>query len=365
MRNDFLRATMPSIDGSSNLPFLVSSGIDVNRSDWWDACETDSTATFFATPDWSDILTSSFKHFRARPLLFRFGDGANCVVPAVEVARLRGRAVALHSMPFGTYGGVVGDTVPGSGQADAALCYVLEGTKHRLQTSVYPNPLAEPIPATLSTGESYVHAPDLSKGWDGWWEGLEGKTRYHIKKAERRGVSVVCRITAASLERFYEEYTRAANRWAVPGAFGGRFFRSVWKFHSERTQVWLAYKGRKAVAGLLTFRFQSQIGVFLSFVRADARTLAPTHLLYAHLVRYAITEGCTDLSFLGSAGNAGVESFKRSLGGEEHPYRFAHVRGPVFRVAGEPLRWMRRQGQRLWHSAALAPRLASPLDLDP
>ena len=47
---------------SSVLAFSVSRGAAVRVAGWWGICESDSMATFFATPEWSDILSSSFDH---------------------------------------------------------------------------------------------------------------------------------------------------------------------------------------------------------------------------------------------------------------------------------------------------------------
>lgn len=347
----------PALDRRRAHSFSVTSGERVARRDWWDACEADPAATFFATPDWAEILTSAFRSFYSHPFLFSFPDGGRCLSPAIEVRRLRGRLAALHSMPFGTYGGIVGPARPGGDAREAAAAFLAEESRRRFQTSIYPNPLAPGLPAPLTTHAGTVHAVDLTRGWEAWWSGLDPKVRYSMRKARRRGVEVRSAMDAAAFADFYERFARVARAWTISTPFDRRFFASVWAHRSPRMQLWTAYRAGRVVAGMLVFRFQRQASVFLSFIADEERPHAAKHAIYTELVRDACEAGYARLNLLGSGGNPRVESFKRSVGGRACAYRYLHRRVLAHRVAAEPVRWVRRRGRYLLHLARPEPAL--------
>ena len=346
MCSQFTDPTRPATIRSSIFPFSVTCGQQVSAADWWSTCEADPGATFFATPEWSDILTSSFDHFCSKPFLFSFGHGIKRVIPAIEVKRWGGHLTAVHSMPFGTYGGIVGPPLHTVDEVDTILRFVTGGTRRRFQTTICPNPLSDSIPDMLVTGKGHVHAPDLAGGWEAWWQGLDAKTRYSVRKAERRGVEVRSDMDPVTYETFYNLHTRLARHWDKPNPFGERFFQSMWQMQSPRIQLWTAHKQGRMLAGVLVFRFQKQAVTFLSFVSPQARALAPKNLIYTRLIQRACEEGWTQLSFLGSGGKEGIERFKQSMGGRRREFRFVNVRTPLYRFAGHPIRRIRGLGCR-------------------
>lgn len=346
-------------------PFAVATGRAVDRRLWWQLCERDPDATFFACPEWSDILVESFSAFHARPYLFAFAGGANVVVPAVEVRRARGHLSALHSMPFGTYGGLVGDAALTHDAAPHMLRHLVTDGWSRYHTTVFQNPLGSALPESLARNVDHVYAPDLSRGYDAWWTGLDERTRYHIKKSARRGVSVDRSFTEPAFDSFARLYERSARAWNPPAHFGPRFFRAAWERRSSRIQLWTARFEGRVVAGVLAFQWGRQVTPFLSAIAPDARRLAPTNLIYDRIIAASAAEDATSLSFLGSGQKRSVERFKASMGGTKRSFRHVNVEGPAYRFVRNPLLGrVRRMGARIADTARNAggviPKPSSP-----
>jgi CelD/BcsL family acetyltransferase involved in cellulose biosynthesis len=310
-------------------PFSVTSGPGVDRRAWWGACEADPGATFFATPEWCDVLVRAFPAFRPRPTLFTFGSTERVVVPAIEVRRAFGRLHAIHSMPFGTYGGLVGADPGDPNVTGAILDHLVAGGWSRFQTTVYPNPLSPRADLDgHATHNDRVLAPDLDQGFDAWWQGLDARTRYHVRKAENRGVTVRSEMDVEDYDAFYHLYQLSSAGWDA-GRFGRRFFEAIWDLNSPRIELWSAHAGGRLVAGVLAFRWNRQVTPFLSALDTDARILAPTNLLYTRMIERYAASGDTRFSFLGSGGKRSVERFKRSMGGHAQPFGFVKVEGPA------------------------------------
>lgn len=316
----------------------------VSSATWWEMCEANRSATFFATPDWANILTSTFSRFHAKPFFLELGADAACLIPAVEVRRVHPQLSALHSMPFGTYGGVFCRGYVEAETRDAFLQSFIRERGPRLQRTFYPNPLADSINEAVATHVGYVHTLDLSGGWQTWWEGLHGRDRYEFKKAEQRGVDVRDGMDPRTFETFCENHARQALSRNADVTFPVRFYRSLWEQRSPRIQLWTAHENGRMVAGVLAFRFQSQLTPFLSFVLPEARADAPTHLIYARMFRRAAEEGATDCNFLGSGGIPSIERFKISMGARRREFHYVNVPGPLYGVVHHPIvPWIRRR----------------------
>jgi CelD/BcsL family acetyltransferase involved in cellulose biosynthesis len=300
-----------------------------SRAEWWSVCEADPNASFFATPDWADILTTSFRRFHARPLVFDGDAPAACLIPAIEVRRGGRHLSSLHAMPFGTYGGILRRDPIDARARDAAIEFFLTHDGPSLQRTLYPNPLGDPLPATVTTHSGYVHAIDLSRGWQHWWDHLDQSTRHEVRNPERRGVEVHSDMNAETFETFSRNYAREAR--ARRGAFdvSDRFMASVWEARSPRIELWTAYKDSHMIAGVLVFRFRAHMTPFLSFVHSDYRALSPSRLLYGRMIARACEFGVTGFNFLGSGGNPGVEHFKHSMGARRVDFGYVNAAGAL------------------------------------
>jgi hypothetical protein len=219
-------------------------------------------------------------------------------------------------MPFGTYGGFVGGLPPEADAQRQVLDHLRADGWGRFQTTVFPNPLGTPIESALAEGRDHVYAPDLSDGWYGFLNRLDSRTRYHIRKSERRGVVVRQDDHRELFDEFVRLYMQSSRTWDPLLGLGPRFFRSL---------------------GVLVFRFGRHVTPFLSAIRPDARNLAPTNLIYANLIRTCCENGWTRMSFLGSGRKRSVERFKRSMGGVRRDFSYLDLRGPAYSIVRNPM----------------------------
>lgn len=164
---------------------------------------------------------------------------------------------------------------------------------------------------------------DLTPGEPDLLARMKPKTRYNIRLAERRGVTVR-RGDLDDLPAFYGLYETTSQRDGFlirPFAY----YRDVWaQFVSAgRGHLLLADLAGQAIAGLLLFTF-GPTAWYMYGASSDAhRELMPSHLLQWHAMQLARAAGCTTYDMWGAPDHFaeddrmwGVYRFKTGFGGE-------------------------------------------------
>lgn len=166
---------------------------------------------------------------------------------------------------------------------------------------------------------------DLTVGWDALADGMKAKTRYNIRLAEKKGVT----IQIAGLEAF-DDFTRLLEQTATRDGFSLHpleYYASMLRALADReVRAFLAiarYEGRPIAANLM-IDFNGQRTYLHGASSNLHRNVMAPYLLHKYLIVDAIEKGMTSYDFWGVApvGSslshpwAGVTRFKLGFGGE-------------------------------------------------
>jgi peptidoglycan pentaglycine glycine transferase (the first glycine) len=153
--------------------------------------------------------------------------------------------------------------------------------------------------------------------------GMKQKTRYNVRLAARRGVTIR-QATTADMELFYQLYTETSSRDGFIIRPAG-YYHDAWASFMEqgRAQLLLAEVDGEAVAGLMLFLFGSTAWYMYGASSDRHRKRMPNQLLQWEAIRQARAAGCSLYDLWGAPDQLdesdpmwGVTRFKLGLGGE-------------------------------------------------
>jgi len=181
---------------------------------------------------------------------------------------------------------------------------------------------------------------------------MKPKTRYNIRLAERKGVTIR-EGDEGDVSLFYRMMEETKDR----DAFGIReeaYYREAWRCFvpEDCARLFLAYYGDEPLAGLMAFAFGSRAYYLYGASSDRHRNLMPNHLLQWRAMLWARGRGCTSYDLwgipdeageheedmeevLGRGGLWGVYRFKRGFGGRvvRHSPSYDYVYSP-------PMYWL-------------------------
>ncbi len=172
---------------------------------------------------------------------------------------------------------------------------------------------------------------DLTRGEDELLAAMKPKTRYNVRLAQKKGVTVRSG-NVADLDLLYAMYAETAQRDGFiirPIAY----YRDAWGsfIQSGLAQPLIAEVEGEAVAGLILFRFADRAWYMYGMSRSIHRDKMPNHLLQWEAMRWAKAQGCTVYDLWGAPDELnekdsmwGVYKFKEGLGAEFAPQVGAH-----------------------------------------
>lgn len=164
---------------------------------------------------------------------------------------------------------------------------------------------------------------DLTSDEDDLLAAMKSKTRYNVRLAARRGVTV--RLGSVDdLPLFYQLYNETSQR----DGFLIRpytYYRDAWGRFLEtgRAQLFLAEHEGDILAGLILFIFGKTAWYMYGASSDQKRELMPNHLLQWEAMRWARVQGCTTYDMWGAPDVLdesdplwGVHRFKAGFGGQ-------------------------------------------------
>ncbi len=171
----------------------------------------------------------------------------------------------------------------------------------------------------------YVFRLDVTPTEQQLLEAMEGKTRYNIHLAERKGVSVRTAQDKTDLRVFYDILNETADRdqFLIRNF---NYFERMWGLFVKRgaARIWLAdYRGQ-AIAGTLAFRCGSRVWYLYGASSNRFRNVMPNHLLQWTMICWAKEQGCNLYDFRGVPGSADPDDHLAGL------YRFKKGFAAVF-----------------------------------
>jgi peptidoglycan pentaglycine glycine transferase (the first glycine) len=170
----------------------------------------------------------------------------------------------------------------------------------------------------------YVFRLDITPGLQELLAAMESKTRYNIRLAERKGVSVRIASSEADLRTFFDILTETAARdQFLIRNFG--YFKRMWDLFrcagehepgSPGARIFLADFQGRAIAGSLAFHCGDRAWYLYGASSNQFRNVMPNHLVQWTMIRWAKDLGCRMYDFRGVPGSADPDDHLAGL------YRF-------------------------------------------
>ncbi len=201
---------------------------------------------------------------------------------------------------------------------------------------------------------------DLRRDEEALLAGMKQKTRYNLRLAERKGVTV-SHAVEADLPLLYRMYAETSLRDGFAIREEG-YYLQLWQsfMRAGLAQALIARLQGEAVAGVILFAFAGRAWFFYGMSRDLHREAMPNYLLQWEAIRWARAQGCSVYDLWGAPDNFnsqdpmyGVYRFKQGLGASVVRRLGAWdlpISPLLYRVyqqwLPQVLEWMRRRGAR-------------------
>jgi CelD/BcsL family acetyltransferase involved in cellulose biosynthesis len=274
-------------------------------------------ATFYHTGAWMGALAAAYPRMSLRVLLARRDGCAVAFLPYVETRR--GLLRTLWSLPFGTYGGPVGEE-----QACGQLlrCYreLASGAGVVGVGCIdYHNALDH---ADWSVTDLSTHVVDISGGFDRVWrECFDKPRRRRARRAEESGVTVRRGGGGEDVARFMDVYRERLDDWKSGSGHPESLFHELLSRGGEHVRLYLAEHEGRVVGGHLNFYHRDAVIAWYGMTSARAGDTQAGTLLYLVCMRDACAAGYRTYNLGASLGKRSLIEYKQSLGGVPYAYR--------------------------------------------
>ena len=291
----------------------------------WAAC---SYATYSQSRAWAeDWGTYTRGLMKPSPLLARFTDGRQVLLPLTRQRR-RSRLTMRHlSSPAGTYGGWL-TTEPLTPAHAEILTEWLLAERVPLWWRVNPfDPLAA-VPMARATEPDETHIVRLERG-------LEAQMSHHgyreaVRKAQRAGLTTRKGAGPDDWETYYSIYLSTLERWGptAGSVYGSALFELLRGRGAPGIDLWLVeLEDGTVVSGAVNLCGPRHVAGWHMASLSEYFPLNPTKLLVNAMIEDAIERSFSWFDLHPSGGHEGVTRFKENCGGEP-------LKCPVI-VAGE------------------------------
>jgi len=299
---------------------------------WENILNAQASHSFFHTPQWADLLCKVIPGARPDHHWLRFSDGKEAIFPLISLPKkffLR----KLESLPWGTYGGLIGE-----GLADehlrAAASSILSW-REPVAEIILPPALEEQnrTESSLAWRESFTHTLDLSCGFEELWrERFQPRARTAIRRAQKNGVTVRWTNGESAVNAMRELYRQARLRWEGVETLPDAFFGALKDYPGEWIRIWLAEKNGAALAANVILYGKGEVQYFAGASDHQSSREQGSKLLMSEIIRDACERKFVLFNFGASGGLPGVEQFKRLFGGILIMYQRMRLRHPLWPI---------------------------------
>ncbi|WP_458862419.1 lipid II:glycine glycyltransferase FemX [Acidaminobacterium chupaoyuni] len=151
------------------------------------------------------------------------------------------------------------------------------------------------------------------------------KTRYNIRLAGRKGVSVML-CDETTLPQMLPHFARIMKETGQRDGFITRseeYFANLMKYLGEHARLYMALYNDKPVAGTLAIHFGNKVWYLYGASSNEYRNVMPNYLLQWSMIRWALETGSEIYDFRGVSGDLtpenplyGLYLFKKGFGGK-------------------------------------------------
>lgn len=284
---------------------------DLSRTaDWQAYVDRHPDGTFFHSLGWKRAVERTFGH-RSWYLFAEEGRRLVGVLPLFQINSLvAGRFLA--SVPYATYGGLLTD----SRDVSEALFSKAKGIAAAVGArSIQLRSVTAALPslAVENTHASFRKALPLRE--EDVQTALPRKARAAARRAsERFGLSV--EFDHGSLPDVWKLYARSMRRLGSVN-YPYQFFEELVRASAEKSVVQIIRRGRRPVAGLLTFLYRDTVLPYFAGLDEREDIYGLNNFLYAESMRWGVRQGYHMYDFGRTRlDNTGCFDFKRFCGFE-------------------------------------------------
>ncbi|MCD4752269.1 MAG: peptidoglycan bridge formation glycyltransferase FemA/FemB family protein [Anaerolineaceae bacterium] len=221
------------------------------------------------------------------------------------------------------------------------------------------NGYAQPSPPIQPRRTAVI---SLSGGQEDWLQSMKQKTRYNVRLAARKDVT----ISQSNDLSIYQNLMIETSKRDDFGVHSGEYYQQAYNlFHPEYGTILLAKYGNQPLAAIMVFSSGTRAYYFYGASSSKERNRMPTYLLQFEAMKWAKEHGCETYDLWGvpdaepeelecqfkdrSDGLWGVYRFKRGFGG--HIMRscgaFDRIYHPALYKAYERLQSIRKVNNNL------------------
>jgi lipid II:glycine glycyltransferase (peptidoglycan interpeptide bridge formation enzyme) len=294
-----------------------------SREEWQEILDKCTHATFFATPDWAEVVEKTYC-YKTDTKLFLFGDGQKVIVPLSIIGKSYRIFAHYISVPFHNYGGLFSDREI----SDLRIRKIIDRLKSGLKMDVTlcPHPFSNArYPDDYITDEYSTHILDLTQGFESIWS--KYKDRDQARKARKEGVTIRLGNSIDDFKTYYEMYCASAKRWGLKDPQPYMLYENLCGMAGSRLKLWFANYNEKDIAGIILAYFNEIVVYYGAAFYYEYEKLRPNNLLLIEAIKDACNRRYKYFDFLPSAGIEGVEKFKKSFGAEKHKFNSYHLTG--------------------------------------
>lgn len=295
---------------------------------WWNVAETCDYATFFHSPLWHHLASTTFEDLEDRTVAAVTDDGTRLVLPLLKIGEsARGMMEDLMSTYAGCYGGVIADG-PVSTEEIEQL-YGLARTWDVSSLRVKANPLwkevnhSTPLPEDKAI-DDFTQIIELDgRTFEDVASDFTDGHRSAMHKGERMGVEVRGAETLDDYRAYFGAYEDCLRRWDDPSSvYPWKLFENGFELgqqHPDHLKLWLAEVEGKVIAGAWFFYWNDHVDYWHAASYEEYFDHKPNNVLLPHVMNQAIEDGYKYFDFNPSGGIEGVVRFKKHFGARKWP----------------------------------------------
>ena len=165
-------------------------------------------------------------------------------------------------------------------------------------------------------------------------KGYSSKTRYNIKLAEKKGVTVRYSLDEEDLKKFYELMKITAQRDKIGLREYDYFKKIIDSYPKENVRIYLAEHEGVALSGAIAINYGKEVEYYYGASSNEKRNLMPNYLMQQNMIRWAIETKCKKYNFGGifnTTKDNGLFRFKEGFCRQEGPTKFIGEINKVYR----------------------------------
>lgn len=137
------------------------------------------------------------------------------------------------------------------------------------------------------------------KTYEEIFKGYSEKTRYNIRVAEKKGVTVRYSRTEEDLKKFYELSEITATRDGITLRDYNYYKRMLEAYDEEHLRIYIAEHEGQALSGAIALNYGGKLFYIYGASSNEKRNLMPNYLMQQTMIKWAVETGCEEYDFGG------------------------------------------------------------------